>query len=126
VCSSLASNTGGKQPGDTYTEAETAQAWLVERGVPEGAIRMENEGRSTQGSIEAVPDLVPLDGASVLIVSDGFHLFRSELMFRHLGYNAYSSPVSDSPIRPWSPRELAYIVRETGGVLAFLPEMWLG
>jgi vancomycin permeability regulator SanA len=118
--------TGGKQPGDAYTEAEAAQAWLLERGVPAEAIRMENAGRSTAASIEAVPEVVPPEGASVLVVSDGFHLFRSELMFRDLGYAAYSSPAPDSPIRPWSPQELAYVVRETGGVLAFLPEMWFG
>jgi uncharacterized SAM-binding protein YcdF (DUF218 family) len=117
--------TGGKQPGDTYTEAEAAQIWLMERGVPEDAIRLENEGRSTRGSIKAVPDVLPpAGGVSVLVVSDGFHLFRSELMFRDLGYDAYSSPAPDSPIEPWSAAELAYVVRETGGVLAFLPEMW--
>ena len=118
--------TGGKQPGDAYTEAEAAQAWLAERGVPVEAILLENAGRSTSGSIKAVPQLLPAEGTSILIVSDGFHLFRSELMFRDLGYQAYSSPAPDSPIRPWSPQELAYVVRETGGVLAFLPEMWLG
>ena len=119
--------TGGKQPGDAFTEAEAARAWLTDRGVPAGAILLENEGRSTPGSIGAVPGVLPPDGGtSVLIVSDGFHLFRSELMFRDLGYEAYSSPAPDSPIRPWSPRELAYVVRETGGVLVFLPEMWLG
>jgi uncharacterized SAM-binding protein YcdF (DUF218 family) len=118
--------TGGKQPGDAYTEAEAAQAWLAERGVPVEAILLENAGRSTPGSIKAVPQLLPPEGTSILIVSDGFHLFRSELMFRDLGYQAYSSPAPDSPIRPWSPQELAYVVRETGGVLAFLPEMWLG
>ncbi len=118
--------TGGKQPDDVYTEAETAQMWLVERGVPAGAILQENEGRSTQGSIEGVPEVLPPEGTSVRVVSDGFHLFRSELIFRDLGYTAYGSPAPDSPIRPWSGQELAYVVRETGGVLLFLPEMWFG
>jgi uncharacterized SAM-binding protein YcdF (DUF218 family) len=118
--------TGGKQPGDAYTEAESAQGWLVERGVPESAILTENAGRSTWESIKGVPAVLPPDGTSVLIVSDGFHLFRSELMFRKLGYAAYSSPAPDDAIRPWSREELGYIVRETGGVLAFLPEMVFG
>jgi uncharacterized SAM-binding protein YcdF (DUF218 family) len=118
--------TGGKQPGDAYTEAETARAWLVERGVPDDAIVAENAGRSTWGSIQGVPAVLPPDGTSVLIVSDGFHLFRSELMFRELGYDAYSSPAPDDAIAPWSRQELGYVVRETGGVLAFLPEMLFG
>ncbi len=118
--------TGGKQPGDAYTEAETARQWFIDRGVPAEAILLENEGRSTRASIDAIPDVLPPHGTSVLVVSDGFHLFRSELMLRDLGYEAFSSPAPDSPIRPWSGTELAYVVRETGGVLAFLPEMWFG
>lgn len=118
--------TGGKQPGDVYTEAEAAELWLVDRGVPAEAILMENAGRSTRGTIKAVPQVLPANGTSILIVSDGFHLFRSELLFRDLGYAAFSSPAPDSPIRPWSPQELAHVVRETGGVLLFLPEMWFG
>jgi uncharacterized SAM-binding protein YcdF (DUF218 family) len=118
--------TGGKQPGDTYTEGETARSWLVDHGVPIEAILMEQSGRSTWGSIRGVPAVLPPAGTSVLIVSDGFHLFRSELMFRDLGYDAYSSPAPDDAIRPWSREELGYVVRETGGVLQFLPRMLFG
>lgn len=115
--------TGGKQPGDAYTEAETAYGWLVERGVPEDAILMENEGRSTWDSLKGVDDVLAGEGASVLVVSDGFHLFRSEMMLRELGFDAYSSPAPDSPIEPWSPVEFGHVIRETGGVLVFLPRM---
>jgi len=119
--------TGGKQPGDAYTEAESATGWLVERGVPEGAILMEDEGASTWASLEGVPAVLPPDDdTSVLVVSDGFHLFRSEMMLRELGYRAYSSPAPDSPIEPWSPVEFGHVIRETGGVLVFLPKMVFG
>ncbi len=116
--------TGGKQPGDAYTEAEAATGWLVDRGVPEGAILIENEGRSTWDSIRGVPAVLPADGeTSVLVVSDGFHLLRSEVMLRNLGYHAYSSAAPGSPIEAWTSVELGYVIRETGGVLAFLPTM---
>jgi vancomycin permeability regulator SanA len=118
--------TGGKQPGDVYTEAEAAQGWLVERGVPADAILAETAGRSTWGSIHGVPAVLPVDGTSVLVVSDGFHLLRSELMFRELGYDAFSSPAPDTVIAAWSPEEFAYVIRETGGVLAFVPRMLFG
>jgi uncharacterized SAM-binding protein YcdF (DUF218 family) len=117
--------TGGKQPGDQFTEAESGIAWLADRGVPMSAMLMENQGQSTWGSLQRVPDVLP-GGTSVLVVSDGFHLFRSELMLRNLGYTPYSSPVPDSPIRPWSAVEFSYVIRETGGVLAFLPTMLFG
>ncbi len=118
--------TGGKQPGDQFTEAESGIAWLADRGVPMDAMLMENEGHSTWGSLQRVPAVLPASGTRVLVVSDGFHLFRSELMLRHLGYTPYSSPVSDGPIKPWSPVEFSYVIRETGGVLVFLPTMIFG
>lgn len=114
--------TGGKAEGDVYTEAETGNMYLQERGVPGSAILMESEGRDTWTSMQGVADVLRgTDIQRILLVSDGFHLLRSELMARELGLEPYSSAASDSPIRPWSGAELAYVVRETGGILAFVP-----
>lgn len=116
--------TGGKQPGDAFTEAETGYRYLAERGVPEEAIVMENDGRSTWGSLQGLPAVLPPSVApQVLIVSDGFHLFRSELMLRELGYETLGSPAPESPIEAWSATEFNYVVREVGGVVVFLPEL---
>lgn len=118
--------TGGKQSGDAFTEARASADYLIERGVPESSILLENEGRSTWESMQGVPALLaPDDGTRVLVVSDGFHLFRSEMMLRTLGYKTFASAAPDSPITPWSVPEFAYVIRETGGVLAFLLEyLW--
>lgn len=116
--------TGGQQPGDAYTEAETGEQYLLDRGVPQSAIRWENEGRDTWQSMQGVADVLEGSGVeSLLIVSDGFHLLRSELMARELGFTASGSASIDSPIRSWSGAELSYVIRETGGVLAFAPMM---
>lgn len=116
--------TGGNQPGDAFTEAETGYLYLVERGVPEPAIVMEDEGRTTWESMQGLPAVMPPSASPrVLVVSDGFHLFRSELMLRELGYETWGSAAPDSPIRAWSATELGYVIRETGGVVVFLPEM---
>jgi len=118
--------TGGNQPGDAFTEAETGYLYLVEHGVPESAIVMENEGRSTWDSLQGLPAVMaPETSPRVLVVSDGFHLFRSELMLRELGYETWGSAATGSPIEPWSMTEFGYVVRETGGVIVFLPEfLW--
>ncbi|MDQ3525154.1 MAG: YdcF family protein [Chloroflexota bacterium] len=116
--------TGGQQPGDAFTEAETGYRYLMEQGVPADAILMENEGRSTWESMQGLPAVLPpSESPEVLVVSDGFHLFRSELMLGELGYDAHSSAAPDSPIRPWSLTEFGYVVREVGGVIVVLPEM---
>jgi uncharacterized SAM-binding protein YcdF (DUF218 family) len=116
--------TGGKQPGDVYTEAETGAQYLIDRGVPSSAILFENEGRDTWQSMRGVAAILDgTDAESLLIVSDGFHLLRSQLMARDLGFSASGSASTDSPIDPWSGTEFSYVIRETGGILAFVPQM---
>jgi vancomycin permeability regulator SanA len=116
--------TGGKMPGDVYTEAETATQYLVDRGVPPDAILAENQGRDTWQSMQGVAAVLEgTDVGSLLIVSDGYHLLRSELMAGELGYQAWGSAAPDSPIRPWSGSELAYVIRETGGIIALVPTL---
>ncbi|MDQ3443803.1 MAG: YdcF family protein [Chloroflexota bacterium] len=116
--------TGGKQPGDAYTEAETGEQYLLDRGVPASSLRFENQGRDTWQSMRGVAEVLDGSGAeSLLIVSDGFHLLRSELMARELGFTAYGSAAAGSPIQSWSGAEFAYVIRETGGILAFVPTM---
>lgn len=114
--------TGGKMEGDVYTEAETSRNYLVSRGVPVGAIVIEDQSRDTWANLRGVDEVLEGRGVdSLLIVSDGFHLFRAELMARELGYSVHSSAATGSPIRPWSLTELSYVVREAGGVIAFIP-----
>lgn len=116
--------TGGKAEGDAYTEAETGALYLQERGVPGDAILMESEGRDTWASMQGVADVLRESNIHrILLVSDGFHLLRSELMARKLGLEAYSSAAPDSPIRQWSGAELAYVIRETGGIIVFAPTL---
>ena len=116
--------TGGKQAGDAFTEAETEANYLIERGVPEDAILYENRGRDTWQSMQGVEEVLRGTGVrSMLIVSDGFHLLRAKLMARDLGFTAYGSPAKNSPITPWSGDEFSYVIRETGGILVFLPKL---
>jgi uncharacterized SAM-binding protein YcdF (DUF218 family) len=113
--------TGGRAPGDQFTEAEAARAYLLDRGVPAAAIVLENEGRDSWASMQGVADALEARGLSrVLLVSDGFHLFRLKLMARDLGLPAFASPARDSPIRQGGPGELEYVLREAAGVVAHL------
>lgn len=113
--------TGGKMPGDAFTESEASRDYLVDQGVPESAIILENEGRSSEDSLTGVARIARERGISdVLIVSDGFHLFRSKLIADDLGLNPVGVPVDDSPIEPWSSTEMDYILRETAAVIAYV------
>lgn len=115
--------TGGNQPGDVSTEADTGAEYLLDSGVPPDAILMENEGHDTWESMQGVARVTEGSGIqTVLIVSDGFHLFRSERMANAVGFDAYSSPAPNSPILPWSGNEFSYVIRETGAVITQAPD----
>jgi uncharacterized SAM-binding protein YcdF (DUF218 family) len=111
--------TGGKMPGDGYTEAEAAQNYLTAAGVPEEAIVAENAASDTWESMQGVAALLAPRGVhEVILVSDGFHLFRSRLMARDVGLQAWGSPAEASPIRIGGSGELAYVLREAAAVVA--------
>ncbi len=92
--------TGGKEPGDTYTEAAAGAMYLAARGVPQADIVRVVQGRNTWQSLTAV-DAVLDDrkATTVLLVSDPFHEERVRLMAGALGLKAYVSPTPTSPIR---------------------------
>lgn len=115
--------TGGKMPGDGYTEAEAAWAYLTSMGVPPEAIVMENAATDTWESMQGVAEVLqPLGVNDVILVSDGFHLFRSRMMARDVGLTATGSAAEASPIRVGGGGEFTYVLREAGGVLAHLWE----
>lgn len=91
--------TGGKQPGDRFTEAEASAAYLVESGIPADAIVLENGGRSTGESLSAVAALLGERGlGTVLIVTDPYHSLRSRLIAEDNGLDAYVSPTRTSVV----------------------------
>jgi uncharacterized SAM-binding protein YcdF (DUF218 family) len=113
--------TGGKQPGDGFTEAEAAQAYLMNAGVPASNIIMETEASNTWESMQNVSAILEPQGITdVILVSDGFHLYRSRMMANDVGLRSTGSPAPDSPIVVGGSGEFAYTLREAGGVLAHL------
>jgi uncharacterized SAM-binding protein YcdF (DUF218 family) len=113
--------TGGKMPGDGYTEAEAAWAYLTDAGVPAEAIVIENTASDTWESMQGIAALLqPLGIDEVIVVSDGFHLFRSRMMARDVGLHAWGSPAQMSPIRTGGGGELTYVMREAAAVVAHL------
>lgn len=107
--------TGGKQAGDRFTEAEASAAYLNQRGVPDGAIVRENNGRTTYESLAGVADLLAARGLGrVLIVTDPFHSLRSRLIAQDVGLTAYVSPTPSSVVTGGT--ELRHEVQEAVGI----------
>jgi uncharacterized SAM-binding protein YcdF (DUF218 family) len=113
--------TGGKMPGDGFTEAEAALAYLTSAGVPPEAILAEYTASDTWESMQRVAAILrPLGIDEVIVVSDGFHIFRSRMMARDVGLQPWGSPAESSPIRVGGSGEFAYVVREAAAVVAHL------
>ncbi|MDA8238590.1 MAG: YdcF family protein [Chloroflexi bacterium] len=90
--------TGGGRAGDRTTEAAAGRAYAIEQGVPEASILMEDRGRSTQESLEAVAAILRARGAGpALFVSDPTHMLRVMRIAKDLGIDAHGSPASSSP-----------------------------
>jgi uncharacterized SAM-binding protein YcdF (DUF218 family) len=91
--------TGGNQPGDRFTEAEASANYLIDRGVPENAILLEDAGSTTYESLEDVAEILEARGLdSVLIVTDPYHALRSRLIAQEVGMVAYVSPTDTSVV----------------------------
>jgi uncharacterized SAM-binding protein YcdF (DUF218 family) len=107
--------TGGKEPGDSYTEAQASADWLAARGVPQSAILREVNGRDTWESLDATARfLKPRGIRTVLLVSDPYHDDRIALMTGQLGLTSYVSPTTTSPIKGGA--LVPYFAKETAEV----------
>jgi uncharacterized SAM-binding protein YcdF (DUF218 family) len=110
--------TGGNQPGDRFTEAEASAAYLVERGIPEASIVLEDSGATSFESLERVVGLLAGNAesadSSVLVVTDPYHSLRSRLIAEEVGMTAYTSPTNTSVVT--GVRSFERHIREAGGV----------
>ncbi|MGI8752660.1 MAG: YdcF family protein [Acidimicrobiales bacterium] len=107
--------TGGRQPGDPYTEAGTGADYLAGKGVPQTDILREVSGRDSWQSLAAASTFLKQRHiVRVLLVSDPFHDKRISLMADELGLTPYVSPTRTSPIK--GNGVIPYFVKETGEV----------
>jgi len=93
--------------------------------VPDEAILLEDEGQDSWQSLQGVAELLDARGLSrILLVSDGFHLFRVKKMAHDLGLTAFATAAGNSPIRQGSGNEFGYMVREVGGIGKYVWDSW--
>lgn len=102
--------TGGRQEGDRFTEATTGYNFLRDRGVPDGDIRKEVQGRSTYESIAATARFLEEEGIDdVILVSGPAQSKRMEGIAGEVGIEVQVSPAGSSP-------SLGALAKETVGV----------
>ena len=106
--------TGGTGSGDTTSEAAVGRNYAKKHGVPDSAILVENEGRTTSESMRAVAGMLEVRGLqSALLVSDPFHMLRLRILARRFGFTPYTSPTRTSPISPNREERWKYVFSES-------------
>ncbi|NUQ11533.1 MAG: YdcF family protein [Gemmatimonadaceae bacterium] len=113
--------TGGRGPGDTTSEADVGRRYVLRAGVADSVILLENRGRTTSASIEAVARIMNekrLDEA--ILVSDPFHMLRLQILAKQHGVPSVTSPTRTSPISANRLEAAGYILSESVKVPATL------
>ena len=106
--------TGGTGVGDTTSEAAVSRNYALRHGVPDTAILMENEGRTTRESLAAVSAIMHARQMhTAILVSDPFHMLRLRILSTQYGVDAYTSPTKTAQFPPTAAQALAYVLSES-------------
>jgi uncharacterized SAM-binding protein YcdF (DUF218 family) len=85
--------TGGAGGDPVFTEGEVGRAYLTKHGVPSEAILVEPEGATTAQSVVGVAEIMRrMNLRSCIVVSDGYHIYRTKRMLERQGIQVYGSP----------------------------------
>jgi uncharacterized SAM-binding protein YcdF (DUF218 family) len=109
---------GGQAGPETSTEAAAACKLAATLGVPPAALVLEDRSRSTEeNALDTAAIMASHGWRTIVVVSDGYHLYRAELLFRRAGLVPFPSPaqVTTGPMNPIErygreTRELAALV----------------
>jgi vancomycin permeability regulator SanA len=105
--------TGGRQPGDAFTEASTGAAYLMRAGIPESALLLESEGTNSWESLAAAAQILLEQGKTeVVLVSSSYHSLRVELIADEVGLDGHASPARAAPDKA----TFDHLTRETAAV----------
>lgn len=106
--------TGGKQPGDRFSEASASDLYLQDQGVARDDLRLEVHGANTYEALAAAArELRRNDHRDVLLVSDPWHSYRLAAIAADLGLRPRVSPARATDLSAGSVRRFA---RETAAV----------
>ncbi|NDJ59691.1 MAG: YdcF family protein [Chloroflexi bacterium] len=89
---------GGLGQGMVRSEAHACRQILIDNGVPEAAVLLEERSRSTEENALYTREIMDAnDWATALVVSDGYHLLRVAWIFGDMGLDIYTSRPAGNP-----------------------------
>lgn len=105
--------TGGKAEGNKHSDSFMAKEYLVEEGIPEENILLEEDSKITQQNLENSKKIMDENGYdTALIISDPLHMKRAMLLAKDAGIKAFSSPTKSSAYKSIG-KKIQFLARET-------------
>jgi uncharacterized SAM-binding protein YcdF (DUF218 family) len=84
---------GGGDPTDRHSEGGVGRDYLMAHGVPDSAIIAETESNDTEESTKRLAAIAHANHLkSIVVVSDGTHLFRVHALCSSMGLHVMTSP----------------------------------
>lgn len=96
---------GGQGPDEPTTEARAMADYLMEKGVEESRILLEDQSHNTVQNFRYTAQLLEEEGydpgeTEVLVVSNGFHLTRARMLAQRTGFEEISTLAAPSSHLP--------------------------
>lgn len=88
----IAIASGGRGPGEDISEAESIKRELINSGISESRIIIEDRSTNTYENIRFSKKLIPQNGKVGIIVTNNFHVYRSVSIAKDQGLDLYSLP----------------------------------
>jgi uncharacterized SAM-binding protein YcdF (DUF218 family) len=111
---------GGKKAGDQFTEAEAGRDYLAKAGIPADGLLAVPQGVDTLESMRSVAAAFREHGwHTAVLVTDPWHVMRTERMASDAGIEAEGSPTRQGPAVYSRTTQVRYIFRETAAYLVY-------
>lgn len=103
---------GGFVDGNQHSDAYIGKEYLVEKGITEEVVFMEEESVITEENLEYSKIIMQEnDFEDALIVSDPLHMKRAMYLCNRCDITGYSSPTSTTMYRSWNTK-MDFLLRE--------------
>ncbi len=94
----IAIASGGKGPGEEITEAEAIKRGLLAQGIDGNRILLEDKSTDTKENIKFSKQLIPNYLETGLLVTNDFHLYRSQSIAKDQGLSLKGIPAETPTI----------------------------
>lgn len=98
---------GAKGKNEPFTEAQGMKEYLVEQGIPGKNILLEEKAENTAENLAYSRKLLPSEDASVVLVTNNFHVYRALALAKKQGYSDVSGLAAGSP-KLYLPNNMLY------------------